>query len=61
MLQSEGFDDDAGLDEAIKKLEGDLKKAKKKDADGDDAAVSALSSSIICILISCDRKSRHSR
>ncbi|KAJ7836347.1 chromatin remodeling complex subunit [Mycena olivaceomarginata] len=29
-LQTEGFDDDAALDETIKKLESDLKKARKK-------------------------------
>ena len=28
-----------GLDEAIKKLENDLKKARKKEADGEDAVV----------------------
>jgi actin-related protein 5 len=32
-LQEEGFDDEAGLDETIKKLENDLKKARKKEAD----------------------------
>ncbi|KAJ6519177.1 chromatin remodeling complex subunit [Mycena sanguinolenta] len=39
-LQTEGFDDDAALDETIKKLESDLKKARKKEAaadGGDDA------------------------
>ncbi|KAL0945578.1 hypothetical protein HGRIS_014738 [Hohenbuehelia grisea] len=36
-LQSEGFDDDASLDETIKKLENDLKRARKKEAaDGED-------------------------
>ncbi|OSX68099.1 hypothetical protein POSPLADRAFT_1128328 [Postia placenta MAD-698-R-SB12] len=35
-LQEEGFDDDAELDSAIKKLENDLKKVRKKDADGDE-------------------------
>ncbi|KAF5377282.1 hypothetical protein D9615_006449 [Tricholomella constricta] len=35
-LQEEGFDDDAGLDETIKKLESDLKKARKKEAEGED-------------------------
>jgi hypothetical protein len=39
-LQTEGFDDDAGLDETIKKLESDLKKARKKEVDGDDVVVS---------------------
>jgi hypothetical protein len=39
-LQSEGFDDEAALDEKIKKLESDLKKARKKDlAEGDDGGV----------------------
>ncbi|KAH9985774.1 hypothetical protein BJV77DRAFT_1145686 [Russula vinacea] len=37
LLQSEGFNDDAALDQAIKKLEADLKKTRKKAAnDGDD-------------------------
>ncbi|KAH7926202.1 actin-like ATPase domain-containing protein [Leucogyrophana mollusca] len=36
-LQSEGFDDDAALDETIKKLELDLKRARKKEVEGDDA------------------------
>ncbi|KAI0286426.1 actin-like ATPase domain-containing protein [Russula brevipes] len=37
LLQSEGFSDDAALDQAIKKLEADLKKTRKKAAnDGDD-------------------------
>ncbi|KAF9007940.1 actin-like protein Arp5p [Cyathus striatus] len=31
-LQSEGFDDEAGLDAMVKKLEADLKKARKKEA-----------------------------
>ncbi|GLB36675.1 putative actin family protein [Lyophyllum shimeji] len=35
-LQEEGFDDEAGLEETIKKLEGDLKKARKKEAEGED-------------------------
>ncbi|KAJ7356615.1 actin-like protein Arp5p [Mycena albidolilacea] len=34
-LQTEGFDDDAALDETIKKLESDLKKARKKEAAAD--------------------------
>ncbi|KAF8554536.1 actin-like ATPase domain-containing protein [Imleria badia] len=33
-LQSEGFDDDAALQETIKKLEYDLKRARKKDTEG---------------------------
>jgi hypothetical protein len=41
LLQSEGFNDDAALDQAIKKLEADLKKTRKKAAnDGDDVMVS---------------------
>lgn len=41
LLQSEGFNDDAALDQAIKKLEADLKKARKKAAnDGDEVTVS---------------------
>jgi len=40
-LQAEGFDDEAALDETIKKLELDVKRSRKKEADGqDDAAVS---------------------
>ena len=31
-LQAEGIDNEAGLDEVIKKLEADLKKARKKEA-----------------------------
>jgi ribosome-associated translation inhibitor RaiA len=38
-LQAEGFNDDDDLDEAIKKLESELRKAKKKDADGDEGAI----------------------
>ncbi|TFK76616.1 actin-like protein Arp5p [Pluteus cervinus] len=38
-LQAEGFDDDAALADVIKKLEADLKKARKKEADGDDLVV----------------------
>ena len=41
LLQSEGFSDDAALDQAIKKLEADLKKTRKKAAsDSDDVIVS---------------------
>ncbi|EMD41405.1 hypothetical protein CERSUDRAFT_109993 [Gelatoporia subvermispora B] len=36
ILQEEGFDNDAALESAIKKLELNLKKARKKEADGDD-------------------------
>ncbi|KAG6816261.1 hypothetical protein H0H87_007342 [Tephrocybe sp. NHM501043] len=35
-LQEEGFDDESGLEDTIKKLENDLKKARKKDAEGVD-------------------------
>ncbi|KAI0079049.1 actin-like protein Arp5p [Panus rudis PR-1116 ss-1] len=35
-LQEEGFENDSALDSAIKKLEGNLKRARKKDADGDE-------------------------
>ncbi|KAG8220259.1 hypothetical protein J3R82DRAFT_1308 [Butyriboletus roseoflavus] len=38
-LQSEGFDDDAALQETIKKLEHDLKRTRKKDVDGTDEPV----------------------
>ena len=41
LLQSEGFIDDAALDQAIKRLEADLKKTRKKAAnDNDDGMVS---------------------
>ena len=39
-LKEEGFANDAALDGAIKKLENDLKKARKKEADGEDPDVS---------------------
>ncbi len=39
-LRSEGFENDAALDAAIKKLETDLKKSRKKDTDGDEMEVS---------------------
>ena len=42
-LQSEGFSDDAALDQSIKKLEADLKKARKKEAEGDDVIVCTTS------------------
>lgn len=35
-LQEEGFEDEAGLDEMIKKLENDIKKGRKKEADGEE-------------------------
>ena len=38
-LQSEGFDSDLALDDAIKKLDYDLKRTRKKEADGDDLLV----------------------
>src|SRR5271154_5669373 len=38
-LQAEGFDDDEALDETIKKLDYDLKKARKREAEGDDGTV----------------------
>lgn len=37
-MQSEGFDGDAALDESIKGLEIALKRARKKDADGEETA-----------------------
>ena len=36
ILEEEGFDDDAALDKAIKKLETELRKARKTEADGED-------------------------
>ena len=41
LLSEEGFDNDAAFDGAIKKLEANLKKTKKKDGDGDDMEVRA--------------------
>lgn len=38
-LQIEGFEDDAALDETIKKLEVDVKRARKKDPDGQDDVI----------------------
>ncbi|KAG2084145.1 hypothetical protein BD769DRAFT_1539264 [Suillus cothurnatus] len=38
-LQVEGFDDEAALDETIKKLEADVKRARKKDPDGQDDVI----------------------
>lgn len=38
-LKEEGFSNDAALDGAIKKLESDLKKARKKEANEEDAEV----------------------
>lgn len=38
-LKEEGFDNDTALDNAIKKLEADLKKSRKKE-DGDEVEVS---------------------
>ncbi|KAG1778320.1 hypothetical protein EV702DRAFT_1044632 [Suillus placidus] len=38
-LQIEGFDDDAALNETIKKLEVDIKRARKKDPDGQDDVI----------------------
>jgi actin-related protein 5 len=51
LLQSEGFSDDAALDQAIKKLEAGLKKARKKAAnDGDEVTVKHLfSDPVSCI------------
>ena len=38
VLADEGFDNDAAFDATIKKLEANLKKAKKKDNDGEGFA-----------------------
>ena len=40
-LKEEGFDNDAALESAIKKLESNLKRARKKEADGEDVEVSS--------------------
>lgn len=63
LLQSEGFNDDSALDQAIKKLEADLKKTRKKAAnDGDDCMVSTffLILRVLLIVLRC-RKSPPSR
>jgi actin-related protein 5 len=39
LLRDDGFEDDTKLDEAIKKLENGLKRARKKEAEGDDHVV----------------------
>lgn len=49
-MQSEGFDDDAGFEETIKKLEADLKKARRKDEDVGDEVVSIPNSKYGVIL-----------
>ncbi len=41
-LKEEGFANDAALEGAIKKLENDLKKARKKEANEEDVEVSTL-------------------
>lgn len=46
-MKEEGFDTDAALDAAIKKLEADLKRTRKKEVDGDDMEVRS-SSAIFC-------------
>ena len=38
-MKEEGFKDDGSLDSTIKELEADLKKARRKDADGEDVEV----------------------
>ena len=54
-LQNEGLDSDSALNETIKKLENDVKKARKKEAgDGDDQPV-CLSSLMEWCLISSRR------
>ncbi|KAI0048851.1 actin-like ATPase domain-containing protein [Auriscalpium vulgare] len=35
-LEAEGFDDDAALEQTIKKLDGDLKRVRKKEVEGDE-------------------------
>ncbi|THH32608.1 hypothetical protein EUX98_g1578 [Antrodiella citrinella] len=46
-LAAEGFDNDAALDGTIKKLEASLKKARKKDVDGDEMEEEAPSFPLI--------------
>lgn len=36
ILEEEGFDDEAALEKAIKKLETELRKARKTEADGEE-------------------------
>ena len=43
MLQVEGFENDAALDFAIKKLEASLKKSKKKEGDEEPVSNTAMS------------------
>lgn len=38
-MKGEGYENDAALDGAIKKLDGDLKRTRKKEVDGDDMEV----------------------
>ena len=38
-LREEGFEDETVFDETLKKLEAGVKKAKKKEGDGDDVMV----------------------
>lgn len=63
-LESEGFEDENSLEETIKKLDMSVKKARKKEVDGDDVTVqlilSAVESSALS-LASCSRKNRHFR
>ncbi|OBZ79113.1 Actin-like protein arp5 [Grifola frondosa] len=49
ILQEEGFTNDAALDNAIKKLESDMKRARKKDADGEDMEEEAPSFPLVDI------------
>ncbi len=46
-----GLDNDGDLENTIKKLEGELKKARKKDADGDEPEVRFMMSCCFCPLI----------
>ena len=41
-MKEEGFDNDAALDNTIKKLEADVKKSRKKDAENEEPEVSLL-------------------
>ena len=62
-LQAEGFDDDAALDETIKKLESDLKKARKRElGDDDNGGLVRLFwfSSILSFIHIIYRRNRHS-
>lgn len=66
-LQAEGFDDEDALVATIKKLETDLKKARKKETDGDEPMVCLISHRLVIVFVNIlidsfpARKNHHSR